>query len=343
MGQLREAGFQRSAIDSSKTLDSTLHSTPFLDYSYRAWSHHARESLNDDISRSQVSNFIQECHAFPILPRKYGTFDLFGPLHVAAYFDLPLSLPCQSLLRDPNILSHEESLTPLHLASLRNSRGTAKELLGLSNTLVNAHSKHGDTALMLAAQYWAKDVFELLVSHTRTKIDQSTKDGWTALHSAARSGNTAAVKQLLANPKLKVNAAVTYGTTPLMLACEWGYADVVRVLVAHNQINVNLATKDGDTALIIAARSGREVDVVKTLLAQPQIDIDRRDRAGQPALYYAHRSRLKGRREIIEAIGKAYREAAGAGTLIEYSSDDPGGSFGLRWVKDIFLSSLFGE
>ncbi|KAH6901113.1 hypothetical protein BKA70DRAFT_1230564 [Coprinopsis sp. MPI-PUGE-AT-0042] len=301
MARLRDGEFQRSAIASAEDLDKTLELTPLLKYAYHAWSIHGRQSIHDPAAKLRLVNFVQGCRSFPVLPRRYGKFDRFGPLHVAAAFNLSPSLAGPDQLQNLNQPSQEEGLTPLHLASMRNSRLAVEELLSLPRILVNAPDKTGSTALVWAS--WASDrgdeaCVRLLLSHPKIKVNQATTDGMTALHSASYPGRTRTVKLLLTHPKIDVNHADNDGTTPFMIACTSKNTETVNAFLAHRKLKINSVDKDGRTALTLMMLRAHQIDVdmAKALLAHPQIDVNHRDKSGSAASYYAQ---LSQRQDLI--------------------------------------------
>ncbi|KAH6911303.1 hypothetical protein BKA70DRAFT_56704 [Coprinopsis sp. MPI-PUGE-AT-0042] len=304
MNRLSNRGFQRSSINSKSDLDTALKASPLLPYAYHAWSEHAQASLDDVVAHSRVSSFLRECHSFPIMRRRYGILGRFGPLPVAAYFDLPLSLADSDYLRSINIPTREEGLTLLHLACIGNARRVAKELLDLPKIQVNAVDKQRSTALIWASFCGNEHIVELLLSHPHIKINQASEGGVTPLHWASDAGHTATVKLLLADPKIKVNQRLSddYNATALISAAHIGQTETVKLLLAHPQINVNLVDKlQGRSALMYAVtpQMGDGVGVVTALLAHPQINVNQRDLDGWDALQLAQKHRRKKTERVL--------------------------------------------
>ncbi|KAH6911212.1 hypothetical protein BKA70DRAFT_1560343 [Coprinopsis sp. MPI-PUGE-AT-0042] len=292
MVRLSDCGFQRSALASEGDLDGALKAQPLLEYSYHAWSDHARESLPYDAAKQRLMEFVQGCHAFPVLSHTYGTFGVIGPLHLTAAFDLPPSLAGSSQLRRPNLAATPDGLTPLHLACIRNAQRSVKELLCLPRVLINASSKAGSTALIYASEHGHEGVVDLLLSHPQIKVNEATPGGLTALYRAISMCRPGTVKLLLAHPKIKVNQQSRDGGTPLIIAClRPKNMEILNALLAHPRIDVNLADKEGKTPLMYATTLVRRdgVEVVKALLEHPQIDVNRKDKQGWPALQWARR------------------------------------------------------
>jgi Ankyrin repeats (3 copies) len=310
MARLRHHGFQVSDIASEEELDAVLVSAPLLDYAYHSWYIHGRESVHEPAAHSRLSTFVRECHAFPIVPGPRAELDRFGPLHVIAAFDLPLSLAGPDQLRTLNQASDNQRLTPLHVACMQNSRVAVKELLALPRILVNAPDKDGSTPLAWASMSHTSgdaDVVKLLLSHSKIKVNQANEYGLAALHCAASAGRADIVKLLLAHPKIKVNQADASGVTPFIFACSSASMDVetVKLFLAHPKVNVNAADKNGTTALMwmmVTVASMVPIDMIKAILAHPKIDPNLWDKGGQSTAYWIQRSR---RQDIID-IFKAH-------------------------------------
>ncbi|KAH6911287.1 ankyrin repeat-containing domain protein [Coprinopsis sp. MPI-PUGE-AT-0042] len=293
INRLCHAGLQSSSVDSKEDFDAAMRESPLLPYAYDSWSDHARESLDDDISKSHIATFVQGCHGFPILIRKYGpwrrfAWRRFGPLHVAAYFDLPPSLAGSTYLRNIN----------------------------LPRIKLNAVDRDGWSALIWASDLGHEQIVKILVSHPQIKVNQIGDGGVTALHRASQGGHTPVVKTLLANPKIKVNQALDkrlHGATPLILASFAGKADAVTALLGHPQINVNmLGGVRSWPALMyaVAPALGNGEEVVKALLAHPQIDINQRGKDGWTALHVAKRYKHKAVEDILLEYSRTTRSVA---------------------------------
>jgi ankyrin repeat protein len=313
MARLRDGGFQRSGLATTKELETALDSTPLLRYAYDAWSIHGSQAMQDSTAKSRLLDFVQGCHAFPILPRERGVFDRFGPLHVVAAFDLPLSLVNPEEIHNPNSPSPVQRLTPLHLACIRRSQLTTRELLSLPRILVNAPDRRGSTPLFwasLASKRTDKYIVELLLSHPKIKVNEANTAGETALRAAAGPGHTASLQLLLAHPKIKVNEADTRGKTPFMVACTSRDVDAVNLFLAHPKLKVNAADKAGTTALMWMMTTGAAVvpiEMVKAILAHPKIDPSLLDRDRIPAAYWAQVSRRKDVLDLLMNHPKAKR------------------------------------
>ncbi|KAH6911235.1 ankyrin repeat-containing domain protein [Coprinopsis sp. MPI-PUGE-AT-0042] len=300
---LHDYGLQRLTPSSKEDLVTTHRSSPLLEYDYCFWADHACESWQgDDAAKSHLSDFVQACDAFPILPFQQGEMEVFGPLHVAAYLDLPLSSAGSGPLRSPNLSATSEALAPLHLACIGNAPHAVKELLTLPRTQVNATSKRGWTALRFASEHGYEGIFDILLAHPLIKVDKPCQEGIMPLYGAVLRRRAGTVKLLLAHPKVKVNQECKGGATPLVIACNMTkHMEILNALLAHPQIDVNIP--QSKSPLIWATEMARRdgVDVVKALLAHPRIDVNQKDKKGWPALIWARRHGAKAIEEILLA------------------------------------------
>ena len=97
-------------------------------------------------------------------------------------------------------------------------------------------------------------------------VNAKTKKGWTALMMAAQYGYTPTVKVLLDNgADIEDRTANTIEITALMIAAMRGHIDTVKVLI-DNGADVNAKGNQGYTALGLAASQGH-TEIVEMLKA----------------------------------------------------------------------------
>merc|ERR1712212_807390 len=105
-------------------------------------------------------------------------------------------------------------------------------------------------------------------------VNAKTKDGSTALMMAAGYGQKDIVKLLLQN-NANINVKNKYGTTALMSAAHEGYNDSVEILLQNNA-DVNLRSNYGHSALYFAVGQsvilGQEGKAIIELLLQNNTD-----------------------------------------------------------------------
>ncbi|KAH6907890.1 hypothetical protein BKA70DRAFT_1150177, partial [Coprinopsis sp. MPI-PUGE-AT-0042] len=182
MAILAEPRFQQTTLDDRGRLMDTLETETLVAYAYEHWSTHAHESLDDTTLFGRLSQFIQGCCAFPVglLGGPRWLVDILEPIHMAAYFDFPLSVVGSGHLCNPNHPT-PKGRTPLTLATWKNSLGAMTELLSLPNILVNAADKDGDIPLTYAVGWRKKGSLSLLLAHPKININASNAYGVTAL------------------------------------------------------------------------------------------------------------------------------------------------------------------
>ncbi|KAH6905411.1 hypothetical protein BKA70DRAFT_1192258 [Coprinopsis sp. MPI-PUGE-AT-0042] len=277
--RLADSGFLCTKLNDEDELEAALEAEPLLSYAYDSWSTHARQSLADPLTTSQLTDFVVNCHAFPISYRPshfLPIFDVLGPLHLVAYFNLPITLAGSDSLWNPNQGTAERGETALSLACMQGHDNAVKELLHLPNISVNSASFNGTTALIWASAEGHEGAARLLIDCPGLDINATNNSGWTALTLAAAGGHQGVVVLLLSHPNIAVNMRNKNGSTGLALASEGGHEEVVTLLLSHPDVDVSTANWDKEMALTRAAKNGRE-DTVKLLLAHPSIQVGTRE------------------------------------------------------------------
>ena len=122
-------------------------------------------------------------------------------------------------------------------------------------------NSNGDPVLVIAVREGSTASVDLLLT-TRVNVNAKTKFGDSAMMVAAISGRLDLARKLRARGA-EIN---TSGWTPLIYAATGGKDDVARYLLAEGA-DINAASPNGTTALIMAAREGR-VSTVDLLIAQ---------------------------------------------------------------------------
>lgn len=148
---------------------------------------------------------------------------------------------------DPNTLEPERFDTALILAVRNNAKKIFSLLLATPSVILDARSKNGDSALMIAA-------FKSNVPFATQLIEKGAeinRPGWTALHYAAAAGCDAIVKILLENAAY-IDAESPNKTTPLMMAVRGVHLTTVQLLLDEGA-DWQLKNERGLTALDFAA------------------------------------------------------------------------------------------
>ena len=161
-------------------------------------------------------------------------------------------------------------ITPLHDAADVGDTRSIALLLDRDETLADAVTDRGCTALHVAARHGYRDVVDQLLSHN-AYVDQPGADsrglGVQPLHLSAENGGVDAVRALLAagaNPNATRKFCGKAGVTALHLAVMRGHTEVATILLESGAA-IDAGDEDGATALHVAARGG-VVDAARLLL-----------------------------------------------------------------------------
>ncbi len=175
--------------------------------------------------------------------------------------------------------------TALTIAVWHNHTELVHFLLSDDDTDLNAATRTGETALLIAATRCSQ-TFQFLYWHPRTARDITRNDGRNSLMLAAQSGNHDVVEFLL-KQGVNVNSRDKFGNTALLL-CVMGTGDLKTFQTLHNQDGVNrmITNNSGMNALMWAVSTGH-CEVVEFLLNQPNTEVNLMDNAGCRALHHA--------------------------------------------------------
>lgn len=168
---------------------------------------------------------------------------------------------CKQLLQrgfDPNTVEPERFDTGLILAVRFKSWKVFSLLLNARGTAIDAQSRNGDTALMIAAFTGETAAVTSLID----KGAELNRPGWTALHYAASAGHLKIIRKLLENAAY-IDAESPNKTTPLMLAARAGHENALLLLLEEGA-DVLLKNELGLDAIDFARSQGRN-QIVKLL------------------------------------------------------------------------------
>jgi ankyrin repeat protein len=175
-----------------------------------------------------------------------------------AAIEIDDALRCQLLLQrgfDPNTIEPERLDTALILSVRYRAWKVFALLLKHPDVQLDARSRNGDTALMIAAFNGdTKAALELI-----DKGAEINRPGWTALHYASAVGNVVLMQKLIENSAY-IDAESPNKTTPLMMAARAGHLSSVQCLIdegadvtAKNELGLNaidFAKSQNHTAII---------------------------------------------------------------------------------------------
>jgi ankyrin repeat domain-containing protein 50 len=261
-----------------------------LRYAYHAWPKHARNSLDDMLAAGEVKAFVRGCRSFPLMlhcGNYVRMWDLLGPLHVAAYFGLPISLAGSNSTK-PNCRTLRWKETPLHLACRQaSSFSTVQELLLLPSIDLNAANRLQETPLVWACHSGNMNAVKLLLNQPNLKLNRVADDrGRTAFTRAAAESNETMVTAILTHSPTMIHSTDRRRRTALSWACEEGSFAMVKLLLSHSQSEVRLADASGRTTLSYASESD-SVDVFNLILSLAPEDVYSADRQGRTPLSWA--------------------------------------------------------
>ena len=161
-----------------------------------------------------------------------------------AAIEIDDALRCQLLLQrgfDPNTIEPERLDTALILSVRHRAWKVFALLLKHPDVQLDARSRNGDTALMIAAFNGdTKAALEII-----DKGAEINRPGWTALHYASAVGNLVVIRKLIENSAY-IDAESPNKTTPLMMAARAGHLSSVQLLIdegadvnAKNELGLN--------------------------------------------------------------------------------------------------------
>jgi ankyrin repeat protein len=164
-----------------------------------------------------------------------------------------------------------------------------KAMVTADPTLIDAHSRSGDSAILTAVYHRQKEIVNLLVARGATlslcdacaageiervertlnpsTINAYSADGWTPLHLAAFFGHPKITELLLAqHADVAARSRNANGNTPLHAALAGNHKLVAGLLIGHGA-DVNAADAQGWRPLHLAA-ANNNLDAITALIAQ---------------------------------------------------------------------------
>ncbi len=173
---------------------------------------------------------------------------------------------CRALLArgfDVNTLDAERFDTGLIIAVRERSAKVFRLLLETPGIDVDARSRNGDTALMVAA--FLPDA--VAVQALLERGAEVNRPGWTPLHYAASSGSILVIRVLI-DHHAYIDAVSPNKTTPLMMAARAGRREAVQYLLDEGA-DVSLKNDRGLNASDFARAQGH-TDIAAALDARAQ-------------------------------------------------------------------------
>lgn len=168
-----------------------------------------------------------------------------------------------------------------------------KELVIQDNSLVNAKNEQGETAVLMAAYYHAKEVKDVLLA----------KGPNLDLFEACAVGNTERIIDILEQDPGLINAYNRDGYTPLGLASFFGHLEAVKLLLQKGA-NIHELSRDGqfNNTALHAAVAGNYEEIVEILL-QHQANVNARSKGAVRAGFTPlHLAAGRGQRNMVAAL-----------------------------------------
>ncbi|GGC91439.1 hypothetical protein GCM10011396_43400 [Undibacterium terreum] len=147
---------------------------------------------------------------------------------------------------DPNTVEKVRGESGMMIALRENSMKVFDALLTADGINIEAKSKNGDTALMIASFMGNLEAVNKLIAADA----EINRPGWTPLHYAAAKGDPVIISVLLENYAY-IDAASPNRTTPLMMAVRSGKTPAVKLLMEEGA-DITLKNDVGMTALDFA-------------------------------------------------------------------------------------------
>lgn len=154
--------------------------------------------------------------------------------------------------------------------------GRVQALLDQDPGLVHIHSSDGESAVLTAVYYGAREIRDLLLSRGAV-LD---------LHEAAAVGDAGRIQALLATGEVAVDAYAADGFTALALSAYFGHLEAARALLGAGA-SVRARAHNGlDNTPLHAATAGRHSDLAALLLTAGA-PVGEQDGAGWAPLHLA--------------------------------------------------------
>ncbi|XP_071085590.1 putative ankyrin repeat protein RF_0381 [Haliotis cracherodii] len=181
----------------------------------------------------------------------------------------------------------------LHYACLGGHIEMVSHIISENIIDINRSDRYGRTALMEAAKYGHKLVFDFLLSKGGD-ISHKDKEGNNIFHVACREGDLEMVGRILSQGEFDINCRGQNGKTPLLFAAFGGHRWVFDLLV-RKKANASIVGSKGNNILHVACIGGH-VGMVEHILSQSMVDINSQGEDGFTSLMLAARS---GRRAVF--------------------------------------------
>ncbi|XP_046558661.1 ankyrin repeat domain-containing protein 50-like [Haliotis rubra] len=181
-------------------------------------------------------------------------------------------------------LTNDDGNTILHVASVEGHLKIVRSILSKKTVDVNTTGHCNRTAVMAAARFGHRKVFDLLVKNG-SDLSAVDSDGNNILHIACIGGHVEIVKYILTNVSVDNNSRGCNGMTPVMLAANSGHMQVFELLAEQGCL---LPTVDRNGRSILHyACVGNNVAIVDFILKKNIVFVDGEDSMGKTPVMLA--------------------------------------------------------
>ncbi|XP_067670003.1 ankyrin repeat domain-containing protein 50-like [Haliotis asinina] len=179
-------------------------------------------------------------------------------------------------------LTDDDGNTVLHVASIKGHLKIVRYVLSKKLVDGNITGLCNRTALMAAARFGNRKVFDLLVKNG-SDLSTVDSDGNNILHMACIGGHVEMVKYILNNDCVDINSRGHNEISPVMLAANCGHKKVFDLLVRRGCL-LPLEDRNG-RGILHSACVGGNVAIVGDILKRNIVSVDSKDHDGKtPAI-----------------------------------------------------------
>ncbi|XP_067669960.1 putative ankyrin repeat protein RF_0381 [Haliotis asinina] len=184
-------------------------------------------------------------------------------------------------------LTDDDGNTVLHVASIKGYLKIMTYILSTKTVDVNITGHCKRTAVMAAARFGHRKVFDLLAKNG-SDLSTVDSDGNNILHIACIGGNVEIVKYILNNVNVDINSRGHNRKTPLMFAINFGNVRVFELLVSKDCILP--IVQENETNILHMACVKGNVDMVRHILKKNIVSVDGEDSMGKTPVMLAAES-----------------------------------------------------
>ncbi|XP_046560342.1 ankyrin repeat domain-containing protein 29-like [Haliotis rubra] len=181
-------------------------------------------------------------------------------------------------------LTDDDGNTVLHVASIKGHLKIVRYILSKKTVDVNITGHCNRTAVMAAARFGHRKVFDVLVRNG-SNLSTVDSDANNILHIACIGGHVKIVKYILTNVQVDINSKGYNGMTPVMLASNFGHQSVFQLLIKKKCV-LRIINENGMNILHVAC-AGNNVEIVKYILKENIASINSRDNTGKTPVMLA--------------------------------------------------------